>query len=121
MRLYLSGPMTGIRDFNRPAFQEATKRLRALGHSVIDPTEMDLVPSVASAPEVDHLWRMFLVRDVAMILTCTLDALVVLPGWWRSRGARLEVLAGRLVGLAVLDATTLEEVPIHFIDTTDLL
>ncbi len=37
MRLYLSGPMTGCPDLNRPAFDAAEKRLTAQGHFVINP------------------------------------------------------------------------------------
>lgn len=37
MRIYISGPMTGHSDLNRPAFDAAEKRLTAQGHFVINP------------------------------------------------------------------------------------
>ena len=40
--VYLSGPMTGLPDFNRPAFHAAAAALRAQGYVVINPAEVDL-------------------------------------------------------------------------------
>lgn len=122
MRLYLSGPMSGLPDSNRPAFTAATKKLRAQGHSVVCPTELDFLP----VPEEKHeayrklLWRTFIIRDVAMILTCAFDAVVVLPGWERSRGARMEVIAAVMIGLPILWAKDLKPVVFNSIDLGDL-
>ena len=38
--VYLSGPMTGLPDFNRPAFHAAAAALRAQGYVVINPAEV---------------------------------------------------------------------------------
>lgn len=37
--VYLSGPMTGLPDFNYPAFHDAAQRLRSIGHRVESPAE----------------------------------------------------------------------------------
>ena len=37
--IYLSGPMTGLPEFNYPAFHEAARRWRAIGWDVINPAE----------------------------------------------------------------------------------
>ena len=37
MRIYISGPMTGIPNFNRSAFKEAEIVLTAMGHEVFNP------------------------------------------------------------------------------------
>lgn len=52
MRVYLSGPMTGKPDLNRPAFDAAEGRLRKQGHFVINPhrlSEQFGTPSVLEA------------------------------------------------------------------------
>lgn len=110
MRLYLSGPMSGIKDFNRPAFAAATAALRAQGHFVVDPTELDGTPTVGeSVKDTDLMWRAFLTRDLALILTSDLDAIALLPGWPKSRGSRLELHAGLAVGLKAVNALKPEE------------
>ena len=41
MKLYLAGPMTGIKDLNFPAFHAEASRLRALGHIVVNPAAVN--------------------------------------------------------------------------------
>ena len=124
MRLYLTGPMTGLVDCNRPAFEAARVRLRCEGHAVIDPTELDLdrVDGAASQdPEL--LWRMFLTRDVAVLLTSAVDGIVLLEGWERSRGSRLEVLAAMSAGVQPLREAEgkLFPVVVYELDVRDLV
>lgn len=40
-RIYISGPMTGLPDFNFPAFHDAAARLRERGHEVANPAEIN--------------------------------------------------------------------------------
>lgn len=40
MRVYLSGPMSGIADNNFPAFHEHAAQLRAQGFYVVSPAEI---------------------------------------------------------------------------------
>lgn len=94
MKLYVTGPMTGIEDMNFPAFREAAKRLREAGYEVMDPADN-------GAGEPGMTWADYVRRDLQDMLTC--DALAVLPGWKNSKGACLEVHIALELGWEVHD------------------
>lgn len=89
--LYLSGRMSGLPHNNFPAFHKAAAQLRAAGYTVINPAEGGL-PG-------DLPWDRYLRVDLAQLVTC--DAVATLPGWERSKGARLEVHVARELGMPV--------------------
>lgn len=101
MKVYLSGPMTGLPDFNYPAFNAVAAKLRGLGYSVVNPAEN-------FGGRGDHpAGRTAYMRvDIGHVLN--VDAVVVLPGWQNSRGARLEVAVALEIDLPVIDAETRE-------------
>ncbi|MGP5239865.1 DUF4406 domain-containing protein, partial [Pseudomonas helleri] len=68
-------------------------RLRAAGHAVINPAELD-------HPTKD--WGDCLRRDIVALMTCFTVA--TLPGWEHSKGARLEVLIADRLGMTVVNA-----------------
>jgi len=87
MRIYIAGPMTGLPDFNYPAFNAAAAMLRAAGHQVENPAE-NPDPACKS-------WAGYMRLALAQLVTC--DAIYLLKGWECSRGARIECeLACRL-------------------------
>lgn len=94
-RLYIAGPMTGLPDFNYPAFFEAEDQLRALGYTPLNPGRNDgktLEEAIrySGTPEYpSHSWEYYLRRDIPKVVSA--DGLVMLPGWQQSRGANLEV------------------------------
>lgn len=101
---YLCGPMSGRAHFNIPFFDAVAARMRAQGFVVISPGELDSeeIREVALAsPDGAPLgarhgsWGDFLSRDVKIVADCV-DGLILLPGWFNSRGARLEVFTGLL-------------------------
>lgn len=91
MRWYLSGPMSGLPDFNRPAFREAARRLRDAGAEVLNPVE--LCPPGLS-------WDEAMAIDLAALETA--GGVIVLPGWEQSRGARREVAFAELRGMLIV-------------------
>ncbi|TKK29527.1 hypothetical protein PspCFBP13528_17495 [Pseudomonas sp. CFBP13528] len=92
-RIYLSGPMTGLPGLNFPAFAAMTASLRADGHVVTNPAELN--PDSGS-------WTDCMRRDIAALMEC--DTVATLPGWEHSKGASLEVLIAERLGMTVVNA-----------------
>lgn len=117
---YLAGPMSGIPQFNFPAFRDNAERLRNRGYDIITPHEMD-DPEVSAAAWASpdgspgsgspngETWGDFLSRDVKLVADNACGVLV-LPGWNKSRGARLETFVAYLCSKPVLYAATMNPV-----------
>jgi len=100
-KLYLSGPMTGIPNWNRQSFDDAAKQLTDLGYEVINP--FDLPEPVKPNPLNDSMeWAAYLARDVIGILNGMADTVVMLPGWYDSKGACLEEAVARMKSIPVV-------------------
>lgn len=100
MRVYLCGPMTGLPEFNYPAFHAAAARLRAKGYEVLSPAEyQQRAYKGTPRPANDTPWRVWLKRGLRFMLKC--DAVFVLDGWEKSRGASLEVQIARELEMPV--------------------
>jgi hypothetical protein len=95
-RIYLSGPMTGLPDFNFPAFEDAAIWFRALGFQVETPHER-----FGGRQELPR--ATYMRADVRDLVTLDLDAVIVLRGWRESPGARLEAAIAQEIGVPVLD------------------
>ena len=111
--VYVAGPMTGIEDYNFPAFNDAARTLRNAGFIVFNPAEMDTPEDIeqyrrGSAGAESETWRYFLARDLEIVLTKA-DAIVVLPGWQNSQGATLEVTTALTAGKKVYEYPTLKQ------------
>jgi hypothetical protein len=114
MTVYLSGPMTGVEDFNRPQFQEAAAGLRKQGYTVIVPGEEETYDAAEAAAWAlgKQKREFYLSRDIDWIQEVA-DVVVVLPGWEESEGSKLEVLVAQAIGVPVFvlpDATPLRSV-----------
>ncbi|MBS4077273.1 DUF4406 domain-containing protein [Pseudomonas sp. MBT-4] len=93
-RLYLAGPMTGIEDFNYPAFNAMAERLRAAGYDVENPADHGTVDGAD--------WADYMAYDLTRLGLC--GQVAVLPGWENSKGARLEVHIARELGMPLVNA-----------------
>lgn len=94
MKLYVAGPMAGLPELNYPAFRDAAAKLTAAGFDVIDPSCLN---------QAGTDWAACMRIDIPQMLAC--DAVAVLPNWWRSRGARLEVHIAAALDMPILPVT----------------
>lgn len=110
MFVYLSGPMRGYKKFNFPLFDAVTAKLEKVGMRVANPAAHDR----QAYPDIER-WEGFesgdttkcpkfilpdsLRWDFSQILQC--NAIVLLPGWENSSGAKAERFVAECVGKAV--------------------
>lgn len=99
-KIYISGPMTGIKDHNFAAFDEAADYLRSQGWPVVSPADIAREEGVTETSSCDGaLLRRIQEQDVALLLTC--KALFMLSGWHNSAGATAEHNLARWLGLEI--------------------
>lgn len=96
-RIYISGPMTGIPEFNFPAFHTEAARLRTLGYEVVNPAEIN--------PDVTMDWHMCLRKDIVELVQC--DAIALMDGWQASSGVHLEMHIAHRIGMKIVIAREL--------------
>ena len=89
MRVYISGPMSGLPDLNFPAFFRAAAELRVRGYEAVNPAEITTAPGAS--------WAQCMRADIKALCDC--DAIALLPGWMDSSGAHLEVHIAHRIGL----------------------
>lgn len=99
---YLAGPMRGIPEYNFPEFRRAATWLRAQQWEIFSPAERD-----EADPAIDHTvdvagWNgargldYFMAHDLKAV--CEMDAVICLPKWEASQGARLETRVAVEIG-----------------------
>ena len=129
MRVYLSGPMTNTPDRNRPAFDAAERRLTEQGLFVINPhriseqfgTPEELAESFKIFYAIDgkdnyvlkeeldrraSIARAVMDADLAAVRSC--DAIYLLRGWTKSRGAKKELDEALEHGLEIIEEGSAE-------------
>lgn len=79
-RIFVCGPMSGLPEFNLPAFAAATDALRAAGYYPVNPGRNGQQPGFT--------WLDYMRAALHDLIDC--DAVALLPGWEKSRGARIE-------------------------------
>lgn len=84
-KVYIAGPMSGLPEYNRPAFFAEAARQSELGRSVLNPATL---PDGLSQAEY---------MSICLPMVMAADAIVLLPGWEESAGATAEFsLAAKL-------------------------
>lgn len=113
MKIYLAGPMSNIPHFNVPTFLAAGVALRANGHEIFNPAEVDIARvgwefyrqcPLGTHAELDAIgvtqlnYRDCLRLDLNWILD-NAEAIALLPNWERSKGVAAEIALARALSL----------------------
>ena len=111
--VYIAGPMRGIPHFNFPSFDAAKAYLIGLGYDVLSPADFDRLfddfdpykPEYETAegcgdfPQAMDFKRV-VTRDLTAVTQC--DAIALLPGWEKSKGAVAEIAVAHWMGKPVI-------------------
>lgn len=105
--IYISGPMTGLPNYNFEAFNQAADKLKSEGWNVCNPADHGLVDGATKEDYLRH--------DLAWLSTCS--AIYLLPGWKSSSGVKLELDVAKALGMTIIDSTNqVEELRRLFIE-----
>lgn len=91
-RVYIAGPMTGLPEFNYPAFHAAENELRRAGYDPINPARDEGREHCVS-------WLDYMRASLLDIAVC--DGIATLDGWASSSGAVVETTLVKGLGLPV--------------------
>lgn len=108
-RVYIATPMTGIPEMNRPMVDRIARYIDRRGDVPVLPHDIPARPHDGPCPDADsypgvterdHGGLCYLRNDlIIMLQRC--GAVVMAPGWSRSRGARVEHSTALAVGMDV--------------------
>jgi hypothetical protein len=99
IRYYLSGSITKTKNF-KDIFKSAETQLRSLGaEDIFNPTTVDLNIPYSKETKA-QTWKLYMKYDLSILVNA--DVLVLLPGWWISRGVKLELIVCFFLGIRVV-------------------
>ena len=87
--IYVAGPISGIKDHNRPLFNMVAAELADQGHSVLNPATL---PDGLSQGQY---------MQICLPMVAVADELVMLPGWEQSEGAYIEFCLAKKSGKTI--------------------
>jgi hypothetical protein len=98
MTVYISGPMSGMRDLNRRAFEKAVKKIAVISPpetTIINPLKISEMVELSFTKENQKRfivkkpqWSDYMRADIQKL--CESDCVYFLRGWEKSKGACLE-------------------------------
>lgn len=100
--VFVSAPMTGYPDWNRPAIREVVAELQVHWSRVLSPLDVidTLHPDGQGIGDLPH--GVYLRQSLALLLQAR--TICLMPGWQRSSGCRTELAVALALGLEVMSA-----------------
>lgn len=93
--VYIAGPMSGLPDYNYPAFNTAAAWLRVEGHEPLNPVDTEALNVTGET----RSWDWYMRHALGMVIRA--DGIALLPGWETSKGATLEHFVALQLGMDI--------------------
>lgn len=92
-KVYISGPITGLPMCEvKDNFMKVEKEIKDFGHKPINPLKV-------SPFSTRKTYKDYLIDDIEALIRC--DAIYLMPGWKKSKGANLEFVIAKELGLDI--------------------
>jgi len=106
--VFISGPMTGMPDLNVGVFAVAHHRLKEMGAADVYNPSTEYLDSERTDKMAHSDWMRVCLHELTAYLSVyagrKYDALLSLPGWEQSEGARLERMVAEAIGMEIIEA-----------------
>ena len=114
MKVYIAGPMTGLYEFNFPAFFQAEADLKLNGHECFNPARndvenygIDVTGTQGRHDEIPNFDLRQALSDDTQFILHEAEAVFMLSGWERSSGACAEHALAKAIGLQIFYQSSL--------------
>lgn len=89
-KIYVAGPMTGLIDYNFPKFFEISEKLMSFGWNVVNPAQIANNFGGQDAFLNDkNVETQVLAEQARQLKDC--NAILLLDGWTKSKGSKIEL------------------------------
>ena len=94
MKIYIAGKISG-QDLEKAKkkFAKAEKEMRQRGFETVNPLAIQKI-------HPDKSWGDYMLEDIKQLLRC--DAILLLPDWEDSTGAKIEKMIAQKMGMRVI-------------------
>lgn len=94
-KVYIIGKITGVEKEAYNLFDEAENKLVQNGFEAVNPMKLN--------HEHDRTWEAFMKNYIKAMLDC--DSVYLLPNWYHSKGAIIEMELAKSLGLEIINHT----------------
>lgn len=98
-KVYIAGPMSGVKEFNIPLFNKVEKDLVNEGYEVVNPVNISKKYVLSDILNEGKEFGKMLKEQQDEEKRCSI--LYLLPGWENSIGARMELMVALSNGLEI--------------------